>query len=254
LVVVVSMFCLVFASPAWADIVMDGEFADWDEQAHITDPQGDTIIDYWDIADFAWANNADDDNLYFKFERYDGALSPTVDTTVFFDINDNGGYRDRGDCFAVVHYRPLNNNSKVDVEVFRYGRNSIPQFVSFYHGKWGESYREGALRWEFYVPMDDLGIQMGQSIRMYAVTMDLAGFMYDFDEGENGNDKDKYHDNNGHEYEHHDFDIIDRVPDQGDIQWSPIPILGQWGWLYLLFGGLVAAVFILWKRGKLWAG
>lgn len=231
--VVLLTLMIVFTTPAWAAIGMDGEFEDWDDQAHITDPQ-DAGNDYFDISNFYWGNNSDDENLYFMLERFDGYKNIVVESVIYFDINNNGSYDDAVDRFAVIHYRPHPSKGFVDVEVYPASSRKHSQIIGSYHGDWGAADSDGGLQWEFYVPMSDLDIQMGQSIRMYAFTTDNDG---------NNNNND-----------HHDYNIIDRIPDEGDIQWSPIPILGQWGWLFLLVGGLGAAVFILWKRGKLWAG
>ena len=81
---------------------------------------------------------------------------------------------------------------------------------------WGESTAEGGKSVEFRVSFADLGITVNQTIRMYVES---------FDGGT----------------------LQDQAPDTGDIQWSPVNILG-----YALLGVLMlAGILLIWRfRGR----
>jgi hypothetical protein len=119
-----------------------------------------------------------------------------------FDIDDNGDYEDPVDCYALITYIPTKTGSKkgwVEVELYRQSGG----LVFYDEGRWGEhspAGKMGGRMCEFYLPMEDLGIFPAQSIRMYLTSEDSE----------------------------------DRVPNSSDIQWSPVPTLGNVG-LVMLF-------------------
>ncbi len=196
---------LVFPAAAYAsDIQLDGSFADWEGQASMSDSYYDAFCPEDDIIKFSWATNANDDNLYFMLQnRNQNLFSGISHYNVHIDTNDNGQYGGN-DYYLAVDYYPF--SGLVTVSVFRGNGHLINQ----YSGHWGAI--DGS-KCEFYVSMDDIGLYPAQSIRMYAHSW------YEYTQ---------------HNNHHHLW--TDRVPDSGDIQWSPIPILGKW---------VLGAIFIL---------
>jgi hypothetical protein len=140
--------------------------------------------------------------------------NPKVYFFVFLDTDNNGTYTDAADRMVKVMYDPQQNSSNVVVTVF----SGTGQQISQSSGDWGESAQEGGTRCEWRVSFTDLGIDARQTISMYA--------------GASSND---------------DPSRIDRVPDNGSITWTPIPILG-YPWLIILF---IAVVGVIWYvRGR----
>lgn len=89
--------------------------------------------------------------------------------------------------------------------------------ITDYNDYWGESALEGGSRCEFYVDMEELGMYPGQPIRMYVES--------------------RY----GHG---------DRCPDNGDIQWSPIPIMPLWALITIFVAALLTGTYFIRKRMK----
>lgn len=193
--------------PPTGVIVVDGRFGDWSGRENIGDPSGDGC-EGGNIHYFYWGSNSNDDALYLMIERY--ADSDTEDGeeatyTVYVDTNNDGRFDGREDRVVTTEYDPRNNNSRVDVTISR----ATGGRIASYSGDWGQSTREDALRVEFRLPFDDLGIIARQTIRMYAESQ-----------------------------------CDDRAPDSGDIQHSPIPILG-----YPMLAAIVlGATFIAWRK------
>ena len=142
---------------------------------------------------------------------------------IYIDTNNNGDYDDDGDRRAVITYIARTHNSLVNVKI--YPPNSFRKISDSGWHDWGESRSEGGLRVEFPLDWDDLGIEFGDVIRLYAVS--FSGL--------------SIHPN-----------VRDRVPDgDADIQWSPASVLGPW----LLAAGSVAGIAVIWyvsRRRKLW--
>lgn len=215
-VAVVIGWMLLLPVPALAanDIILDGRFSDWNGQASLDDPQGDVLIT--DIAKFSWATNDNASNLYFMIQRYISGYS-ILDRLnsvykVYFDINNNGNYGDPGDRYLSVTYNPV--NGRVDVNLC----NPNGTTIKSYYGTWGEASSNGAgSRAEFSVSMEDLGMYPAQPIRMYATGTGIFGFN-------------------------------DRVPDKGDVQWSPISIIPTWALPIVFVIGLGVAIMIFKKR------
>ena len=120
--------------------------------------------------------------------------------SLHLDMNNDGDFKDAIDRIVEVKYRPRKHNSKVDVKVRQ--ANSRKKIAEYKKNDWGDSKEEGGARVEFGVPMDDLGFSFGSAFRMYV-----------------------------------ESNWDDRAPDTGDIQWSPMPILGIIGMGVLLLGG-----------------
>ncbi len=217
-----------FASP---EIVMDGQFEDWEQAAYLADPEGD-VMDVSDRTAIAgdtrriyWGTNRNDNdpNLYFSIVRY----QPMDDNhkmtgKIMFDINNNGDYTDPDDRIGFFRYIP--NSGKVAVKIFRVDdQNNSPAWHEI--GKWGAK-RNGpddGLQFEFYFPFSSLGIIANQPIRFYATTSFIAN-----DNPKRDEDWVRSADFNDFDLFKHDFDLIPDPDINGirDIQYSPVPVLG----------------------------
>ncbi|MGE5392049.1 MAG: hypothetical protein ACM3PE_13405 [Deltaproteobacteria bacterium] len=212
--IILCLIIFVFGLPrtvlAGSPITLDGNFDDWIGQPSMADPAEGSDWDSDDIVKFSWATNDNEEMLYFMIERNktDWCDMPAT-YYVYFDINNNGNYRDNHDRYVEVDYDPWDGS--VNVNVYdRKGRR-----LSSYGGTWGESSSRVGYKAEFRVPMNTLGIiPPSQTIRMYALSW--------FSE--------------------------DRVPNSGDIQWSPIPIMPNWLLAAIFVAGLVGAIIIIRKR------
>ncbi len=129
----------------------------------------------------------------------------------------------------------------VAVKVFRVDdQNNSPAWHTI--GKWGgkAAGKDEGLQFEFFFPLEELGIISNQSIWFYATTSFIANDNPKQDDDwvlEPGfDDADLYK---------HDFDLI---PDEGDILYSPVPVLGYPLLGVLLAMGLVAGALLLKKK------
>jgi len=269
------------------DIVLDGNFNDWTGQANLPDRVGDAFL-CGDITEFAWATNDNDSKLYFmmKRNRYNNVwdLAPAF-YKVNLNISNNDAnniYHNGTDRYLLVSYFP-HLDGLVIVSLFR----GNGQFIKTYSGNWGEAVSQnwertlpdnwgealpgnwhnafpeewdgtipkdwgkwfhkdwdewyhddweqwfpgdwydlfpedwggtlpqGGTQCEFYVSKDDLRLYPAQSIKMYAESIVLPP---------------------------------DRVPDNGDIQWSPIPIMPTWALVGVFGAGLAGAVIMIKRR------
>lgn len=171
------------------DCQLDASFSDWRGRAHVTDPEGDAEAGH-DFKNISWATNENDSRLYFMIER-DSPEPATIpmEFRIYMDINGNGKYTNRVDKYAQISYLPR-NQVRGDVYVYLYAMSG--ELKGRYNGIWGEGTGEGASRFEFAIPMEDLGLYPGQAMRYYL--SDVSN---------------RY----------------DRLPDQGDIQWAPFPLV-----------------------------
>ena len=185
---------LFLAAPAQAasPIALDGEFDDWAGQAYLDDPSGDARNDVTDLLTFYFGTNPDEATSYFMVERLKGGNNRLL-LRLFVDANNNGDFTEAADRMISVDYRPRNNDSRVTVEVYS-GDGAYLNTVA-HNADWGETSKEGGLRVEWGVSFDDLGIVPNQALRMYL---------------ESGNANRP----------------SDRLPDGGDIQWSPADAMG----------------------------
>jgi hypothetical protein len=209
---------LVLATPvvvAAATLVIDGQFGDWAGQDHVDDPAGDGPTPNLDVLTFYWGTNPNDEHIYWMMER-EGSQSgnPRAYYFVFLDTNNDGDYTSAQDRMVQVLYNPRKNDSEVTVTVFTGTGGQISQSS----GDWGDSKQEGGARAEWRASFADLGIDAHQTVNMYAGA------------GPNANP------NN-----------IDRVPDSGDITWTPIPILG-WSWLVAITATVIGVAW--YTRGR----
>jgi hypothetical protein len=239
LLLVACLFvCLGCARPALADakIVLDGRFDDWLGRMYVTDPAGDSHSYAADIVGFYWADNPDDETCYWMIER--AGARGNVSYIVYFDANNNGRFTDSQDRAVIVEYRPKKNDSKVSLEV---RQASDWQLIDRSNNNdWGESLDQGAARVEFGVSFRDLGLMnLGQTVRMYAasfgpgaavpspvgpdqVAPDAPAFNTPLPGGADGESEVTADLGDNRRLPWPD----DRIPDSGDVQWSPVPVLG----------------------------
>jgi hypothetical protein len=290
---IISLLLALPAAPVSADapvITLDGDFSDWTGQMYITDPVGDATNPHRDFTAFYWANNPDDETCYWMLERSPSSWSGRY--VVFLDANNNGEFREHVDRIIQVMYRPLFSGSRVNI-IVRYG-DTGQRISSVYNRDWGESISEGGSKVEFGVSFAELGIGVGQTIRMYAIAYQIIPFsgfldnitledliefiesldleeleeflgdaeledLQEFLENVDLNELWQFLNNPELREELEQFilliiggsHIIDRVPDSGDIQWSPVSILGY----PLLISIMVVGGICIWyfKGRKRWS-
>ncbi|MGS0765339.1 hypothetical protein [Syntrophomonas curvata] len=213
---VLCVFLFILPSGVFASstITLDGQFDDWEGQASIADPAYDSNPS-GDILKFYWATNDDDSNLYFMIERRGWGNIDDPLPTVYrlnLDLSDNGIYHNGNDRYLLIHYHPF-LDGLVSIDLYK----GNGKYMKSYSGEWGECTPRGGRKCEFGVSMDDLHMFPAQSIRMYVQSYNL---------------------------------INDRCPDNGDIQWSPIPIMPLWALIAIFTAVLLAGTYIIRKRMK----
>jgi len=215
------------ATPPAGIITIDGSFGEWSGQAFISDPFNDQDDDEkYDLHELYWANNLNEEINYHMIKRHttdgapfdgDNGQDDAGRFILFIDGNDNGVFTDSNDRYVEIRHEP-ENGGRVKVKVRMADNNSVISDSGW--NDWGETEGEGGLRLEFALDWEDLGIDLGDVIRMYLIS---------------------YKSKVG------DPDEKDRLPDSGDIQWSPASILGP------VMLGLVTGFGILviwWYRGR----
>lgn len=197
-------------------IILDGEFSDWTGEANVVDALGDGGENRYDITQFWWADNSDEEYIYWRLDR--GEDDKEVTYVLYVDTNNNGNFTDNGDRDIVVEYQPIGQASRVEVTV----RDSLTQDDISESGNedWGLSNAEGGQSVELRTSFSDLGMVAHQTIRVYAESFGRDG---------------------------PEDQLRDRVPDTGDIQWSPVNIMG-----YAMLGVFVplGGVVIWWRKGR----
>lgn len=210
--IIAGLFTLtITVSVSAATLVIDGQFNDWAGQPHVDDPNdgGNPNID---VFTFYWGNNPNDEYIYWMIERQNS--NAKVYYFVYLDTNNDGDYTDAQDRLLQAYYNPKNNTGEVTVTVFGGTGSQISQNS----GNWGESKSQGGSRAEWRASLSDLGIDTHQTVNMYAGA------------SQNQNQSN-----------------LDRVPDSGDITWSPIPALG-WPWLTAI---IIVVIIVAWQtRGR----
>ncbi|MCL4441260.1 MAG: exosortase family protein XrtG [Firmicutes bacterium] len=191
--VVFIAFCSFnLASPSWAapNFKLDGRFEDWRGRASLADGQGDGRQGE-DFKTIFWGTNENEQRLYFMIEIYEPA-NPRDGMTcrLYVDVNGNGGYEDSTDKFAELVYNPEGEEAgEVLIKLYTVSGD----FLAEYGGNWGEGAGDGGRRFEFYIPMAEMDIYPAQPIRFYLSGIGGAG--------------------------------VDRLPDRGDNQWMPFPVV-----------------------------
>ena len=220
-------------------IVVDGQFADWEGYPGLADPVGDASKARGDLSLLQWANNGGTEVNYWMIERHPNSPHPNYDEddeddedddddgtwrswadehgfsadthgrkvkyTIYIDMDNDGDFSETDDRRVLVDYLPQIWDSSVQVRV---KAGDGDHSLSFASGDWGESIAEGGRRVELEVLFDDLGLTTGQVIRMYV-----------------------------------ESNWDDRLPDSGDIQWSPASVLG-YAVLAILLG---ASAIVYWR-------
>lgn len=208
-------------------VTIDGSFGDWSGQAFISDPFNDQVgNEKYDLHEFYWANNLNEEVNYHMIKRqtrdgapFDGTNGQDQDGQfiLFIDGNNDGDFTGPSDRIVEIKHEP-GNGGVVRLKVRLAEQPSV--ILNAGWSKWGETSGEGGLRLEFAVNWSDLGISLGDVIRMYVVS---------------------YSQNISNP------NVTDRLPDSGDIQWSPASIFGP------VLLGLITGFGILvvwWFRGR----
>lgn len=199
------LFQILPQGQAQAWIRTDGRFWDWDGQAFLSDPYGDSDQNH-DIRYLYWATNEGVSYIYYMAERHSPANTyQAVTYRLNIDVNNNSIYSDAVDRYATISYTPSRNKGTVYVRIYTSGG----ALISANSGDWGNSAREGASKCEFGLSMSNLGISPGQAIRFYLTS-------------------------NGTPY--------DQLPNSGDIQWSPVPAAGKVGLFIIFVAGIIMII------------
>ncbi|WP_061213512.1 hypothetical protein [Syntrophomonas wolfei] len=204
-VIIMLLLIWLFPPGSWLvpELQLDGKFADWRGRTSLSDPVGDGRGGN-DLKKISWATNENDGRLYFMIERYlPEPRSHRMESCLFFDLNSNGKYDDKVDKYAEIFYRPQ-GLSRGDVSVYLYSMEG--DLKGKYTGRWGEGTGSTTSRLEFAIPMEDLEAYPAQFLRFYLA--DISG-------------------------------RSDRLPDQGDIQWAPFPVVSK-------SRPTIAVFFLLW--------
>jgi hypothetical protein len=223
LVLVLFLIVITTKSSLAANIVIDGQFADWTGKPNITDPAGDVTPITADLTALYWATNPGDPTVYFMVQRnYPGASgSQTGYYRVYVDTNCNGNYSEARDRIIYVTYDPTASQGLTTVKIYAGNAPSETSQLATHSGNWGDhlgSAPTGGTRTEFGVSYADLGIGSNQQ---------LCFWVGSFPPNDFGDDT-----------------PIDRIPGSGIITWTPIPAL-DYPLLALVIGGVIAVV---WKR------
>ncbi len=214
----IGLLIWMFPPGKWLvpDCQMDGEFADWRGRACVDDSGEDGRIGH-DFKKLSWATNENDSRIYFMMERY--MPKPTnmkMDCRLFFDINGNGSYRNEIDKYAQITYQPYSQGWG-DVSVYLYSVSG--ELQGKYTGKWGAGSKADMSSLEFAIPMEDLQAYTGQPMRFY-----LSDVSSNFD----------------------------RLPNHGDIQWAPFPIVAKSRSSIAIVCLIWLVVTVFFYRHKLW--
>jgi len=162
-----ALLVIVIVTPAHAQsagIVLDGQFDDWLGQPNVPDGQGDARTNHSDLSAFYFANNPDQDYLFFMAERWDLG-SEGLDLRLFIDTNNNGVSTEPVDRMIEVRYHP-NQGGRTYVDLYDGAGGFLKQVA--YQMDWGEPGKGGKVEWG--VTFTDLGIAPYQTIRMQLVS------------------------------------------------------------------------------------
>jgi len=217
-------------TPPAGNITIDGSFSDWGGEAFISDPCEDNSGDErYDPHEFYWANNLNEEVNYHMIKRHteecdpfdgDNELEDDGKFILFIDANNDGDFTTSSDRKVEIKHEP-DNSGRVKVKVRQADNDNVISDSGW--NNWGESEGQGGLRAEFALSWSDLGISLGDVIRMYVISYS----------GTVGNPNER-----------------DRLPDSGDVQWSPASIFGPI--LLALVTGL--GIFVIWwfRGRKIW--
>jgi len=209
---------LTFPVNSWRlqSLNLDGKFDDWQERAFLADDQVGAFSNK-DIKTIFWSTNVNEQKLYFMVERYVPKEADSVLTCrVYFDINNNGNYEDSIDKYAEVTYNPDKDDSgEVVVRLYSVAGKQL----ATYQGAWGEGRYDGGKRFEFAIPMSDLNLYPAQPIRFFFSSVGSKA---------------------------------DRLPNQGDILWSPFPIITKSSLSIAIGFSFWLVVTLFFRRHRIW--
>ncbi|MBN1580844.1 MAG: hypothetical protein JXA89_09095 [Anaerolineae bacterium] len=196
-----------------ATLVIDGQFGDWAGQPSVQDDNdgGNSNVD---ILTFYWGTNPGDDHIYWMLERE--SSNAKVYYFVYLDTNNDGDYTDAQDRLVQAHYSPGKNAGEVTVTIL----DGTGSQISTSSGDWGDSKDQGGKHAEWRASFSDLGIDAHQTVNMYAGA------------SQNQNQSN-----------------LDRVPNDGDITWTPIPVLG-WPWIAVIAAAVIGIAWYTKGRFK----
>jgi uncharacterized membrane protein len=214
--VTVLLGALLMVKPAAAagPIVLDGHFDDWGGMPCVPDPRGDIAQQDLDLTNLCFATNPGVESAFFMAERSSENSRDSLDLNLYIDTDNNGSYNAPNDRLAVIHYDLKNKWSRVDVNLYD-GTGAFLSTIAN-NADWGEGWSEGGSRVEWGIPFAALGINPNQAIRLFLVSTDGTH-------------------------------IYDRLPDAGDIQWSPANILG---WPLLILFGTAGVGWLAYRRKR----
>jgi uncharacterized membrane protein len=212
--VLLATFLVVKPAAAAGPIALDGHFDDWAGMPCVPDPLGDIALRDLDLINLCFATNPGDESAFFMAERSSQNSRDSLDLNLYIDTDNNGNYNAPNDRLAVIHYDLKNKWSRVDVNLYD-GTGAFLSTIAN-NADWGEGWSEGGSRVEWGIPFAALGINPQQAIRLFMVSTDGA----------------------------HTFD---RLPDAGDIQWSPANILS---WPLLILFGTAGAGWLAYRRKR----
>ena len=143
-------------------IVLDGVFNDWAGQACFSDPAGDAASPTTDLVSYCFATNPNDPIAYFMVERKPSNMS--VEIWLRVDVNNDGSYQSSQDRAIRIQYKPQGNHDSTTIDLF----NGTNQFLkNLPNVGWGESNQDGGAKIEIGILFTDLGISVGQPLRLF---------------------------------------------------------------------------------------
>lgn len=236
------IFFFPLTTSAAEDITLDGLFSDWQDRSYIDDPRDDIVNPAGDTKRLYWGFNKGEGQIFFSVVRYEDEKPPNgnqnhkISGKIHFDINDNGDYKDPVDKTGYFQYNP--NSGKVRTRLYRNDpHDDSPIWQE--EGFWGDSQGNG-LQFELFYPFQELGIIINQPIRFYATTTFSKN-----DNPDSDDDwvlEDEFRDEKLYK---HDFDLI---PNEGDIQVNPVPVLGYPLLIGVIIIGVTAGAVVIRKR------
>jgi hypothetical protein len=144
-------------------IVLDGQFSDWAGQSCIPDPVADCSNGRADLVSFFFTTPPNDPSAYFMVETATGANQP-LGLRLRIDTNNDGVYTSAIDRIIEIRYQPGQNDSDVEIDLLDGEREKVAEIAR--DEDWGESRAEGSNRVEWGVTLAQLGVPVGQPIRM----------------------------------------------------------------------------------------
>jgi hypothetical protein len=144
-------------------IVLDGQFTDWAGQPCIPDPVADCGNGRADLVSFFFTTPPNDPTAYFMAETNTGANQP-LGLRLQIDTNNDGVYTSAVDRIILIRYQPRQGGSEVEIDLLDGEEEKVAEIA---RGEdWGESREEGSNRVEWGVSLAQLGVPVGQPIRM----------------------------------------------------------------------------------------